>query len=61
MSVFFVCVVIIFACVLFIRDKSQAWREQRWQMMSRILVVMMQIKICCLEATLSPLVTSLRR
>ncbi|XP_076443779.1 ATP-binding cassette sub-family C member 4-like [Babylonia areolata] len=46
--------------VVKIRERTQTWREQRWQITSRVLSVMTQIKICCLETSLTAHITSLR-
>ncbi|XP_070211573.1 ATP-binding cassette subfamily C member 4-like [Littorina saxatilis] len=64
------CLVVVVAVVLLntilevaaskLREKSRVWAEQRWQLTSHILAVMVQIKVCCLESTLTPLITSLR-
>lgn len=43
-----------------LRPKANVWTDQRCQMTGRILAVMMQVKVCCLEMTLTPIITSLR-
>ncbi|KAL8562631.1 hypothetical protein ACOMHN_011203 [Nucella lapillus] len=43
-----------------IRERSRSWTEQRWQITCRVLSVMTQIKMCCLESSLSSHISSLR-